>query len=36
MIRKFVCGAGALGTSLFAAATAFAQEAAEVAAEAAS
>ena len=31
MIRKILCGAGALGTSLFAATAAFAQEAAEVA-----
>jgi Amt family ammonium transporter len=32
MIRKILCGAGALGTSLFAATAAFAQEAAEAAA----
>jgi len=32
MIRKILCGAGALGTSLFAASAAFAQEAAEAAA----
>ena len=32
MIRKFLCGAGALGTSLFVATAAFAQEAAEAAA----
>ena len=31
MIRKFLCGAGVLGTSLFAATAAFAQEAAEAA-----
>jgi len=31
MIRKIICGAGALGTSLFAATAAFAQEAAEAA-----
>ena len=34
MIRKILCGAGALGTSLFAATTAFAQEAAATAAAA--
>ncbi|MCB2062161.1 MAG: ammonium transporter [Novosphingobium sp.] len=35
MIRKLTCGLGALGTSLFAATAAFAQEATEAAAEAA-
>ena len=35
MIRKVLCGAGALGTSLFAATAAFAQEAAAVASDAA-
>jgi len=35
MIRKMICGAGALGTSLFAATAAFAQEAAEAASDAA-
>ena len=35
MIRKAICGAGALGTSLFLSAAAFAQEAAEAAAAAA-
>ena len=35
MIRKTICGAAALGASLFAATAAFAQEAAEPAAEAA-
>jgi Amt family ammonium transporter len=35
MIRKFLCGAGALGSSLFAATAAFAQEAAAVATDAA-
>jgi len=34
MIRKFICGAGALGASMFAATTAFAQEAAETVTEA--
>jgi len=34
MIRKVICGAGALGTSLFAATAAFAQEATEAATEA--
>jgi Amt family ammonium transporter len=35
MIRKLICGAGALGTSLFVAASAFAQEATEAATQAA-
>jgi ammonium transporter, Amt family len=35
MIRKMICGAGALGTSLFAATTAWAQEATEAASQAA-
>ena len=35
MIRKLICGAGALGTSLFAATAAFAQEAAAAAGDAA-
>ena len=35
MIRKMICGAGVLGSSLFAATAAFAQEATEAAAEAA-
>ena len=35
MIRKMICGAGALGTSLFAATAAFAQEATQAATEAA-
>ncbi|MFZ1741772.1 MAG: ammonium transporter [Pontixanthobacter sp.] len=35
MIRKILCGAGVLGASMFAATTAFAQEAAEAVAEAA-
>ena len=35
MIRKMICGVGALGTSLFAATAAFAQEAAEAASDAA-
>ena len=35
MIRKMICGLGALGTSLFAATAAFAQEVAEAAGDAA-
>ena len=35
MIRKMICGAGALGTSLFAATAAFAQDAATAATSAA-
>ncbi|MBS1240299.1 MAG: hypothetical protein H6R45_1005, partial [Proteobacteria bacterium] len=35
MIRKFVCGAGALGASMFAATAAWAQEATEAATDAA-
>ncbi|HEX9805768.1 MAG TPA: ammonia channel protein, partial [Alteraurantiacibacter sp.] len=35
MIRKLICGTGALGASMFAATAAFAQEAAEAVTEAA-